>query len=235
MSKYSLMIFAAGYGKRMKKLTKNKPKSLLTVGGKPLINHALDIGLDFSPKNIVVNAHFHHEMLIQHLKKTPIKMSLEYPTILETGGGLRKALSILDSNPVMTLNSDTVWFGPNALSLLAKNWQPKKMDGLLLCTLPNATTGYTCKGDFATSKDGKLRRNGDLIYTGAQIIKTDLLYDIKKTKFSVNLLWDKIINQKRLYGIIYPGKWFEVGTPERLSIANNFLNQQDNLKIINGF
>jgi MurNAc alpha-1-phosphate uridylyltransferase len=215
------MIFAAGLGTRMGALTATRPKPLIQVAGKTLLDHALDIARAASPR-IVVNTHYLADQISAHLSGQPILISHE-PALLETGGGLRAALPLLDGNPVFTLNSDAVWRGTNPLSALAAAWRDD-MDALLLL-LPRANAiGHTGTGDFTIDGAGRLTRASGLVYSGAQIIRTDDLAAIPETNFSLNPLWDQMAARGTLFGLPYSGQWCDVGQPESLPLAKAMLN-----------
>ena len=129
----ALMLFAAGFGTRMGALTADRPKPLVEVAGKPLIDHALDLAEGVGPLRRVANAHYRADQLAAHLDGRDVALSREEPEILDTGGGLRAALPLLGPDPVFALNTDAVWSGPNPLRLLAEAWDPERMDALLLC------------------------------------------------------------------------------------------------------
>lgn len=219
-----LMLFAAGKGTRMGQLTRTVPKPLIRVAGKALIDHAIDLTRDAGVNDVVVNVHYLPELLRAHLGDKGVRLSDETGRLLETGGGLRKALSILGPDPVFTLNSDSVWTGPNPLKTLARAWDPEKMDGLLLLVEPSRAHGHVGKGDFMMDRTGNLRRGPELIYSGAQIIKTDLLASVTETVFSLNVVWDMMLNHRRLCGVIHPGSWCDVGTPEGIDKAEAMLD-----------
>mgnify|MGYP001162163850 FL=1 len=221
MVEMSVMVFAAGFGKRMGALTKDRPKPLLKVCGLPLIDHALALTDGIDKRSVVVNTHYKHEMLKAHLFKAPIKINSEFPDILETGGGLKAALPMLQTNPVVTLNSDAVWAGKNPLQELISHWDSSRMDALLLCIPPARRYGYKGSGDFLINAQGVLCREGDLVYSGAQIIKTGLLGQIDDKAFSLNRLWDFMLKKKTLFGMIYSGLWCDVGTPEGIIEAEH--------------
>ena len=222
----ALMLFAAGFGTRMGTLTANRPKPLIPVAGKPLIDHALDIATDAGIGNIVVNTHYLPDMIQAHLAGREITLSHE-DDILETGGGLRNALPLLGPDPVFTLNTDAVWTGPNPLQTLAAAWDPANMDALLLLIPLAQAKGHKGKGDFIPDENGTLTRGAGLIYSGAQIIKTDALPAIPQTKFSLNLLWDEMIKSRRLFGIPHSGNWCDVGTPQGIEIAETMIGTRD--------
>ena len=150
-------------------------------------------------------------------------LSREEPEILDTGGGLRAALPLLGPDPVFALNTDAVWSGPNPLRLLAEAWDPERMDALLLCVPVARAIGRKGGGDFTVGTDGRLSRGGDAVYTGAQIIRTDGLASVPEPVFSLNLLWNAMATENRLYGLPYPGQWCDVGHPEGITLAEDML------------
>ncbi len=221
------MIFAAGFGTRMGVLTRDRPKPLIPVAGRPLIDHALDLVRAAGLSRIVANLHYKPEALASHLSNRGVLLSYEEPEILETGGGLRAALPLLGAGPVFTLNSDAIWRGDNPLSRLADRWQPERMDALLLLIPPENALGHSGQGDFTLSGDGQLARGPGLIYSGAQIINPDLLAGIPHKVFSLNILWDMLIARGRLFGLSYPGRWCDVGQPESIWLAEEMLAAPD--------
>ena len=215
----AVMIFAAGFGTRMGALTAACPKPLVKVAGIPLIDHALELTNSAKIKKTVVNIHYLHEMVADHLGDRDIIISHE-PDILETGGGLRHALPLLGNNPVFTLNSDAIWTGQNPLNTLASAWNPDQMDALLLLISPNSSTK---NGDFNISKNGTIKRGTNFTYSGAQIIKTKSLNDIAESCFSLNLLWDIMIKNNRAFGTVHNGNWCDVGTAQGIKDAENMI------------
>ena len=218
MTPQSVMIFAAGFGTRMGTLTADRPKPLIPVAGRALIDHALALT---GARQVVVNTHYHAQMIQKHLATTNVRINHE-PDILDTGGGLRAALPILGDGPVYTLNADAVWSGPNPLDVLADQWNPEVMDALLLLVPKANALGHIGGGDFI-STNGRLERGKGDVYTGAQIIKTDGLADIPEQRFSLNLLWDKLLVLRRVYGAVYAGQWCDVGQPEGIATAEQLL------------
>ncbi len=221
------MMFAAGFGTRMGALTQNTPKPLIQVGNATLFDHTLGLVNSYGAETIVANLHYQPEQLQKHLSGTNVKTVIETPDILETGGGLRAALPLLGTGPVFTTNTDAIWQGPNPFELLADRWDPKQMDALLLCVPREQALGHNGKGDFQIAQTGQIQRGPGEIYGGVQILKTDLLASIPERVFSLNLLWDQMLQQGRAHGLSYPGKWCDVGHPEGIALAETLLEASD--------
>jgi len=204
-------------------LTKDRPKPMVEVAGKPLIDHALQIANAADVGPIVVNLHYLPQLLKAHLSGQDIVFSDETDGLLETGGGLRKALPLLCSNPVLTMNTDAVWNGPNPIETLKNAWQPQ-MEALLLLVKKQNVSGHLGAGDFGINAEGRLHRAPDLIYTGVQIIRTDVLSEITEDAFSMNLAWDIIAKRNGLFGAVYDGKWCDVGQPSSIPLAEAMLH-----------
>lgn len=223
----ALMLFAAGFGTRMGAMTADTPKPLLTLGGQTLIDRALDIATAAGVTNTVVNLHHFGDQIATHLAaRKNISLSWERDQILETGGGLRHALPLLGKDPVFTINPDVAFSGPNPLIQLHNAWDSAAMDGLLLLLPMTAVKGRDGRPDFLLGKDGRISRagaTGHHLYIGAQIIRTNGLTAIPDAAFSLNLLWDQMIATRRAYGLIYPGDWCDVGTPQGLIDAEKML------------
>ncbi|MEY8839999.1 nucleotidyltransferase family protein [Cribrihabitans sp. XS_ASV171] len=223
MQAFPVMIFAAGFGTRMQPLTADRPKPLVEVAGRPLIDHALDLATEIGPPRILSNLHHMAEMLDRHLTPRGVLLSREDERILDTGGGLKAALPLLASDTVITLNPDAIWQGPNPLSRLLAEWKPECMDALLMCLPPELAEGHAGAGDFTRDVDGRISRGPGLIYGGAQIIKTDRLAEIPDEVFSLNRVWDLLQADGRLFAASYPGRWCDVGTPEGVALAEGML------------
>lgn len=217
------MLFAAGFGTRMGALTQDRPKPLIEVADRPLIDHALSLVEGIRAKTVVVNLHYKAEMLEQHLKGTSVRMIREEPNILDTGGGLRNALPLLGKDPVVTINSDAVWAGPNPIEMLLRAWDPARMDALLICIPTEQAHGRKGPGDFEIGPDGQLSRGGNTVYGGVQILKTDLVPDVPEVSFSLNVIWNKMAVSNRLFGLRYPGQWCDVGHPGGIPEAEAML------------
>lgn len=221
-----LMIFAAGRGTRMGALGADRPKALLPIAGRPLLDHALGVARSAQASPIVINTHHHGEQIVAHLKGAPDIILSHEPDLLETGGGLKAARPLLGPGPAFTLNADAVWKGPNPFAQLAAAFAPAEMDALLLL-VPTSAALASGPGDFFL-EGGKLRRRGagataPFIYTGAQIIRPDLAEQVQGRSFSMNIIWDHIIASGRAYGLVMQGGWRDVGTPEALAAAETWL------------
>ncbi|MFG6566825.1 nucleotidyltransferase family protein [Sulfitobacter sp. 1A13679] len=223
----AIMMFAAGFGTRMKHLTQNQPKPMVPVAGRPLIDHTLDLARGISPARIVANLHYLPDQLEAHLKAQDVQTVIETPQILDTGGGLRNALPLLGTGPVFTMNSDAIWAGANPLEMLRNAWDPARMDALLMTVPLENTLGHGGTGDFTRTADGRLQRGPGEVYGGVQIIKTDLLADIEAEAFSLNLLWDMMLARGTLFGLPYSGRWCDVGHPGGIRLAESLLAGAD--------
>jgi MurNAc alpha-1-phosphate uridylyltransferase len=217
------MIFAAGLGTRMGALTRDRPKPLIEVAGRTLLDHALALVRDAGIGRIVVNTHAHPGQMQAHLARVaPEALISHEPERLETGGGLKQALPLLGPGPVLTLNADMVWSGPNPLVALADAWAPG--DGALLALVPrDAAIGHGGAGDFFRKATGPLTRRGhaavaDFVYAGAGALDTAAL-DGFDGVFSLNPVWDRLGAEGRLRGIVHPGDWVDVGRPEGIPLA----------------
>ena len=226
MQTFPLMLFAAGFGTRMGALTCDRPKPLIPVAGRALLDHALDIADTPCVSRRVINLHYLGAQIAQHLQGQDIALSWEDP-ILDTGGGLRAALPLLGAGPVMMLNTDAVWTGANPLQQLAAAWDGDKMDGLMLLSAPDQALGHKGAGDFVVDGQGRLSRAKGVVapvYLGAQILRTDGLAAIDQQVFSLNVLWDQMIEKSRLYGVFHQGGWCDVGHPEAIPLAESLLH-----------
>ncbi|MDR0809775.1 MAG: nucleotidyltransferase family protein [Gemmobacter sp.] len=221
----ALMLFAAGLGTRMGALTAARPKPMIEVAGRPLIDHALDQAGGIA--RVVVNLHYRPDCIRAHLEGRPgIAFSDESDEILETGGGLRAALPLLGDDPIFTLNTDAVWTGANPLDELAAAWQPDRMDALLLLLPAREATGYRGAGDFVLDPQGRITRAAGAAghaYLGAQIVKTGRLHEIPERVFSLNRIWDMAIAEGRAFGTVHRGGWCDIGRPEGIALAETLL------------
>ena len=224
----SAMVMAAGLGKRMRPLTATRPKPLVRVAGKALIDHSLDRIEAAGIRHVVVNVHYLADALEAHLAKQKrsfdIAISDERDQLLETGGGMVRARPLLTGDPVLIVNSDNIWTdGPqDSILNLARHWDGDRMDALLLVIRQASATGHGGLGDFHMDPAGRLSRRrpgrvAPFVYTGIQLISPRLLDDAPTGPFSTNILWDRAIAAGRLYGLSHMGQWFDVGTPARIA------------------
>lgn len=216
-----LMIFAAGKGTRMAPLTDVMPKPLIAVGGRSLLDRALDLAQAAEVERIVVNIHHLGSQIRDHIGDQ-VQISDESDLLLETGGGLRKALPLLGAGPVITMNPDVVWTGPNPVSALLEAWNDD-MHALLMLVPMSRTHGRQGGGDFSLGADNHLIRKGDLVYGGVQIIRPDRLEEIPDEVFSLNRLWDILIAEGQAYGLVHGGAWCDVGRPDCIPLAEGLL------------
>jgi MurNAc alpha-1-phosphate uridylyltransferase len=227
-------VLAAGLGKRMRPLTASQPKPLVRVAGKPLIDHALDRVAEAGIAKAVVNVHYLADALEAHVtaRAAPmVAVSDEREQLLETGGGMVKALPLLP-DPFFSINSDNIWLdGPNdVFHDLSAAWDGERMDALLALVPHRGAHNFRGMGDFNMDTTGRLSRRGSarvapFIFTGIQLVSHRLLRDAPEGRFSTNVLWDRAIEEGRLYGIAFTGQWFEVGTPAAIPATEAALKE----------
>lgn len=223
--RHPLMIFAAGLGTRMGALTRDRPKPLLPLAGRTLIERAAATGREAGCAPIVANAHYLAHRLAPVLADLGISMSDETDELLDTGGGLKAALPLLGDGHMMTLNPDVAWAGPNPLAALASADRPGPCRALLLLTPRERARGYRGRGDFDLLPDGRIVRGSGFVYTGAQLIDTGCLGDVPDRVFSLNRVWSDLAGSGALFGHVYPGLWCDAGTPEGLAAADAMLRE----------
>ncbi len=226
------MVLAAGHGLRMRPLTETVPKPLIMVGGRSMLDRALDHLEDFGIERSVVNSHYLGEQIAAHLSARArlwTTLSRE-ETLLDTGGGVAKALPLLGDDPFFVINADIVWLDGSvtALRRLAGAWREDSMDALLLMSRTVIAHGYDGRGDHFMDPGGALRRRDDrdvspYVFAGVQLLHPRLFTDAPKGAFSLNLLYDKAETARRLFGIVHDGEWFHVGTPGALKLADDRL------------
>lgn len=222
---FPTIIFAAGFGSRMQELTADTPKPLLNFNGAALIEHAIGHAKNFEVPSISVNAHFQAEKLVEFFAYSNISVFVEENEILDTGGGLKRISDAQNFNTVFTMNSDTIWTGVNPLALLMKAWDPETMDALLLCVSPeNAVGKIGQKGDFHIGEDNLITRGGIYTYASCQIIKSEFVQQYEQTVFSLNAIWDQMIENKRAKATIYPDPWIDIGTKQAYEQAKQKFN-----------
>ncbi|MGL4322917.1 MAG: nucleotidyltransferase family protein [Beijerinckiaceae bacterium] len=228
------IVLAAGLGKRMRPITDTLPKPLVPIAGKTMLDHALDRLADAGITTVVVNVHYHAEQIEKHLaarKKPNIIISDERACLLETGGGAKKALPHFANLPFLSMNSDCLWAEGNSRNLdaMLQAWDESAMDMLLLVVQQDSTVGYDGVGDFQMDKTGQLaRRDGSyapMVYAGVAIIKPELFHGTPDGPFSLNVLFDRAIARKRLFGHTLDGLWLHVGTPQAITPAEESYRQ----------
>lgn len=218
-----VMIFSAGFGTRMRHLTQDCPKPLIKVAGQTLLDRTIALCRDAGVTKMVTNTHYLASMITNHLAGQPVEVLHESPDILDTGGGLKNAATALGHEVVGTINPDAVWCGPNPIALLARNWDPSKMDALLACVHIDQVHGRVGGGDFQVEPDNRILRSGDYVYGGAQILKMEAVTSMKDTVFSLNAVWNRLGAENRLYAQKIPGQWCDVGSPEGLALAEDLI------------
>ncbi|MEO0975696.1 MAG: nucleotidyltransferase family protein [Pseudomonadota bacterium] len=224
------MILAAGLGKRMRPLTATTPKPLIEVNGQALIDHGMDRLAAAGVKTCVVNVHYLADLVEVHVRRRKdieILISDERDELLETGGGIRKALPLLGDDPFLQLNADTCYWiegvKPN-LEHLIDAWDEDRMDALLLVAETVKSVGYSGRGDFELARDGSLTRRLEkgvtpFAYAGAAILHPRLFEGAPDGPFSINILFDRAIEAGRLFGVQMEGLWLHIGTPDAIRAA----------------
>ncbi|WP_417609102.1 nucleotidyltransferase family protein [Parasphingorhabdus sp.] len=222
------MIMAAGLGQRMRPLTENRPKPLVEVAGKAMIDHCFDKLAEAGIGKAVVNVHYLADMMEAHLAASSypiqVKVSDERKELLETGGGLVQAERLIEEENFFCINSDNLWTdgSTNSLHRLAQAWDEERMDALLLLVPREVAHNYKGSGDFHLDDERRISRKrpgqqAPLIFSGIQLISKRLLRDPPEGPFSTNIFWERAIGEGRLFGLVHEGDWFEVGSPEAIA------------------
>lgn len=229
------MVMTAGLGKRMLPLTEDIPKPMVKVAGRPLIDHVLDRLSAANVTDVVLNLHYKGDVLREYLagRNAPaITYSDETEELLDTGGGVKKALAHLGETPFFTHNSDSLWIQgmSDNLHRMGKMWDEDRMDALMLVAPLVTSTGYEGRGDFTMDGIGRLRRRKErtvapFVWTGVQIIRPQVFEDTPEGPFSTNLIWDRAIENDRLYGLRLDGRWMHVGSPSAIDEAEAALRR----------
>ena len=230
------MTLAAGFGTRMRPLTDDRPKPMVELDGRPMIDHVLERLQKAGIKRAIVNLHYQADVLERHLQQRTappeILFSDERDAILDTGGGVKRALPLLGDQPFVLHNSDSVWIetGGDNIARLIEAYNADKMDALLLMAPVKTSLGYDGKGDFFIEEQGHLRRRtadetSPFVFTGVSIQHPRLFDQSPEGAFSINQPWDRALEQGRLYGLPFEGLWMHVGTPQSLSEAEEALHE----------
>lgn len=230
------MVLAAGLGTRMRPLTDDRPKALVEVGGRALIDHVLDRLAAAGVEKAVVNVHWFADRLEAHLaargRGPEIIISDERAELLETGGGLKKAAPLLGSAPVFVANIDSVWTdNGDALADLSRLWDQQRMDAALLLAKREGSIGFEGDGDFFLADDGRLTFRGDapsapFAYMGVHICRPDYVADGPDGPFSLSQFWRRSAAEGRLFGCVLDGDWMHVGDPQARDEAEARLTRQ---------
>ena len=224
------MVLAAGLGTRMRPITETLPKPLVRVGGRALLDHALDRVAEAGIGRAVVNVHHLAGQIEAHLVRRgglpAVALSDERDGLLETGGGVVRALPLLGPDPFVVLNSDSFWIeGPRSnLARLVASWDPAAMDVLLLVAPTATSLGYEGRGDFRMDPNGRLARRAErevapFLYAGVAVFAPENFADAPAGAFSLNRIFDRAAARERLFGLRLDGQWLHVGTPEAIKAA----------------
>ena len=222
------MVMAAGLGTRMRPLSATRPKPLVRIAGTTFIDHVLDHLRAAGVSKIVVNVHYMADMLEAHLaasaKDFEVTVSDERAQLLDTGGGLVRALPLIDADPFLCVNTDNIWLnGPiDPLKLMARTWDDSAMDVLMLMVPQAYAHNNAGRGDFHLDQVGRLSRRkpgrvAPFVWTGIQMMSKRLIVDPPSEVFSTNVFWDRAIAAGRAYGLVHHGLWFDVGTPPAIA------------------
>ncbi|WP_025897442.1 nucleotidyltransferase family protein [Sneathiella glossodoripedis] len=226
---HTAMVLAAGLGRRLQPLTDHTPKPLVKVQGRALIDYALDLVRGAGLSQVVINCHHLADQIETYAKSIQdltVKISDERGELLETGGGVQKALPLLGNSAFAVINSDVIVRDSQngSLKSLIEVWDPEKMDVLLLLQEKSSAVGYDGEGDFTIGPDGRLTRRHEqsvapYIFSGVQIVKPEMFDEVAEGKFSMNVIFDRAAKNGRLYGSIHTGMWLHVGTVNAISQA----------------
>ncbi|MEO0937366.1 MAG: nucleotidyltransferase family protein [Pseudomonadota bacterium] len=219
----AVMIYAAGFGTRMRPLTDKMPKPLIPVGGRPLIDHALAHVRSIRPRVVAANLHYRADQLVSHLTGSEVVPLVEAPEILDMGGGLKAAAPVLGTGPVWTINPDVLWRGPNPLELALRTWDGARMDALMVCVPMERVLGRDDAGEISLDADGSVTWGPGMVYGGVQIIALDRIIAHPGDVFAIQPIWEAMRAAGRLHGVIYPGTWCDVGTPAGIPVAEAML------------
>ncbi len=226
------MVLAAGLGLRMRPVTDDRPKPLVEVAGRTMLDRVFDRIEAFGIDRAVVNSHYQADQVETHLaaRATPVTEISHELSLLNTGGGVANALERLGNDPFFVINADIVWLDGRtpALNRLASAWNDDDMDGLLLVQGTAKAFGYRGRGDYDVDQIGRMfrRKERDVapyVFTGIQILHPHMFTDAPSGAFSLNVLYDRAESAGRLHAIVHDGEWFHIGTPTALAEAEEEL------------
>ena len=230
------MVLAAGLGTRLRPITDMVPKPLVKVASRSLLDHAIDRLIASGVKTVVINTHYLSAQIERHIADRNDILTIissEKASLLETGGGVKKALGNFSGEPFYVLNADVFWLNGPTLTLnrMAEHWDDSKMDVLLLLHSTVEAYGYNGVGDFYIDSIGKISRRVEnsvtpYLFTGIQIIHPRAFEGAPSGAFSLNVIYDKVIEADRLFGIVHDGEWFHIGTPKGLAEADSYMAQR---------
>ena len=230
------MIMAAGKGTRMMPLTADRPKPLIEVGGVALLDHALRHLRDAGVGNIVINAHYRAEQVEHHMAQCAndlnVSISDERDLLLDTGGGLIRAMPLIGEDPFLCVNADNWWTdnSVNAFTRLMAAWDDDTMDVIMLVIPLCHAHNTQGQGDFDMDDNNRLSRrlanaNGAFVWTGIQLLSKRLIVDPPSEVFSTNIFWDRAMATGRCFGLVHDGSWFDVGYPAAIKATEHKLSR----------
>lgn len=231
---FPCLILAAGFGTRMGELSRDRPKALVEVAGRPLIAHALEAARQAGAGPIAVNGHYRADDLRAWLAvhAPDVTFLHESPTILDSGGAVKNALRVLGPGPLFTLNADAVWDGAAPLAALAAAWDAERMEAILALVPRSAAVGRRGGGDFALDASGRLawdKGPDSFVYVGAQLLDPRRIAGRAEMVFPLREAWDGMMTAGRLHGLVHAGRWADVGHPAGIVEAERMVGHDAGL------
>ena len=233
------MVLAAGRGTRMRHLSKQTPKPILDVAGKSILKRILSKLSHAKINHVVINLHYLGQEIKDHLVdvRVPNITYSEEKELLETGGGVKKALPLLKNDSFFVINGDMLWADSEhcALSVMKEMWKDQEMDILLLLYPTRDVPGHSGDGDYFLESDGRIKRRKEnekgapYIFAGARVCHKRIFDGEERTSFGFLDLFDKAEKQGKLYGVVHDGQWFHFSTPEMLAVSAEIIQQQEKI------
>lgn len=224
------IILAAGLGTRMRPLTNKIPKPMVKILDKPLIGYVVDMCLDAGINEIIMNFHYKPQPLVNYIDthyKNKVILSDEQDLLLDSGGGILKALNHTQSSEFFVINADCIWYNPynNALKQIYSLYESQKFDICKLLVRPEHAIGFDGSPIYALDDQFRIHKNGELFYefTGIQILKRELFSDYSIEPFSIRNIWNKQLEKNLIGGLEFSGTWLHIGTPQAVLEAEDFL------------